>query len=446
MINSLLNTINDFVWGWPTIVLLLGTGIYFSFALKGLQFRQLFHALKLAFIKPVEKGGQGDINHFEALMTALSSTVGVGNIAGVGTAIALGGPGALFWMWMTGLVGMATKYAEALLAVYYREKDSNGNMCGGPMYYISKGLKLPWLGVLFAVFTAIATFGIGNMVQSNSVALSLKDSFNISPEKTGVILAIVTALVIIGGIKRIGLIASVLVPFMILFYFFGAFFIVLRFWDQIPAAIALIFKTAFIPQAAVGGFAGTALKIVIQKGISRGVFSNESGMGSAPIAAAAAKTAHPVRQALVSMTQTFIDTIIVCSLTGLVIILTGAWQSGKTGAVLSGFAFQQGLPGNFGNLIVTFALILFAYSTLIGWSYYGEKAIEFLLGIKFIAPYRLLFCFLVYIGAISQLKHVWTFADIANALMIIPNLIGLIGLRKIVIRETQKYLQSNIKE
>lgn len=446
MLSNYLNTLNDLVWGLPTILLLLGTGVYFTFALRGLQFRQLLHALQLAFLKPVEKTGRGDINHFQALMTALSSTVGVGNIAGVGTAIALGGPGALFWMWMTGLVGMVTKYTEALLAVYYRERDSNGNMCGGPMYYISKGLKLPWLGVLFAIFTAIAAFGIGNMVQANSVALSLQDSFNISPEVTGMILAVLTAMVIIGGIKRIGFVASFLVPFMIILYFCGALFITLRYWAQIPAVIALVFKTAFIPQAAIGGFAGATLKLVIQKGISRGVFSNESGMGSAPIAAAAAHTAHPVRQALVSMTQTFIDTIVVCSLTGFAILLTGVWKTGKTGAILSGMAFQQGLPGNFGNFIVTFALVLFAYSTLVGWSYYGEKAIEFLFGIKLITPYRLLFCFLIYVGAVSQLKNVWTFADTANALMIIPNLIGLIGLRKIVIRETRKYLEGHIKE
>ncbi|MFC1482835.1 alanine/glycine:cation symporter family protein [Candidatus Margulisiibacteriota bacterium] len=440
-----LNAINNYAWGWPTIILLLGTGFYFSFTLKGLQFTKLGYALKLIFTKSENKKAKGDISHFQALMTALAATVGVGNIAGVATAISLGGPGALFWMWITGLVGMVTKYTESLLAVKYREVDENGNMSGGPMYYITKGLKLPWLGAFFAICTAIAAFGIGNMVQSNSVAHALSTTFSISPRITGIVLTLLVAGVIVGGIKSIARTVSVLVPIMIVFYMGGALIIICKYYAQIPNVFSLIFTTAFTGHAAIGGFTGAILKMTIQKGISRGIFSNESGMGSAPIAAAAAKTTEPVRQALVSMTQTFIDTIIVCSMTGFVILLTGAWVTGKTGAELTTIAFSRGLPGEWGVYIVTIGITLFAFSTLIGWNYYGEKAIEYLLGIKSIIPYRIVFSIIVFFGAVLHLKLVWTFADIANAFMIIPNLIGLIGLRHIVIEITNAYFNKQKK-
>jgi len=436
---AILNNVSGIVWGLPTIILLLGTGIYFSFALKGLQLSKLLYALKLIFTKSEKDQAKGDISHFQALMTALAATVGVGNIAGVATAISLGGPGAVFWMWITGLVGMVTKYVEALLAVHYREEDANGNMCGGPMYYISKGLKLPWLGIFFALATMIAAFGIGNMVQSNSVAQALNASFNIPEYLTGIVLMAGVACVIIGGIKTIGRVVAVLVPVMILFYFAGSMAIIIKYVEQIPAVTAMIFKYAFMPHAAIGGFTGVALKLTIQKGISRGIFSNESGMGSAPIAAAAAKTDQPVRQALVSMTQTFIDTIIVCSLTAYVILLTGAWLSGKTGAELTSVAFNIGLAGNWGSMLVSIGVALFAFSTLIGWNYYGEKAVEYLFGLGAIFSYRVTFTIFVFIGAIAQLRLVWTFADIMNACMILPNLIGLIGLRKVVKRLTGEY-------
>ncbi len=438
-IRSVLNEISSWVWGPPLLVLLVGTGLYLTFLLRGLQFRRLGHALWLAFVKRRETGAAGDISHFQALMTALSATVGTGNIAGVATAIALGGPGALFWMWITGLVGMATKYSEALLGVHYREKDALGTMSGGPMYYLRKGLNSPLLGTLFALFTSIAAFGIGNMVQSNSVADALQHSFSIPVEITGIVLAIATALVILGGIRSIARVTEVLVPFMIVVYMIGALWVVALNISEIPAVIALVFQSAFSPTAAAGGFAGATVLLTIRMGVARGIFSNESGLGSAAIAAAAAQTRHPVTQALVSMTQTFIDTIIVCSLTGFVILVTGSWTTGETGAPLTAMAFQQALPGEWGDLIVTLGLVLFAYSTVLGWSYYGEKAFEYLLGEKVVKPYRLAFVIVVLVGAVVHLDIVWTFADIMNGLMAIPNLIGLIGLSGVIVKLTKEY-------
>ncbi|UCE08549.1 MAG: sodium:alanine symporter family protein, partial [bacterium] len=360
----------DFIWGVPLIVLLVGTGILLTFRLRGLQFRGLWYSLYLALIKRKEEDvAEGDITHFQALMTALSATVGTGNIAGVATAISAGGPGALFWMWITGLFGMATKYSEAVLAVKYRETDELGTMSGGPMYYISKGLGWKWLGTLFAIFAAIAAFGIGNMVQSNSVADAVLASFNIKPWITGLVLAIATALVIIGGIKSIGRVTALLVPIMIVFYMLGAIIVLIVNFAAIPETFALVFKHAFTSTAAVGGFMGSLVRETIRMGVARGVFSNESGLGSAPIAAAAAQTKNPVNQALVSMTQTFIDTLVVCTFTGFVIISTGLWSSGHTGAELTTYAFNHGLPGNSGGIIVAIGLILFAYSTMLGWSY-----------------------------------------------------------------------------
>ena len=442
MLEQWMNVLSGWVWGPPLMILLVGTGLYLTLALKGLQFRKLMYALWLALIKRKEEGDEpGDITHFQALMTALSATVGTGNIAGVATAIAAGGPGALFWMWITGLVGMATKYAEAVLAVKYRVQDEYGTMSGGPMYYISRGLGWKWLGTLFAIFAAVAAFGIGNMVQSNSVADAVQATFHIPLSVTGVVLMVATGLVIIGGIKSIGRVTGVLVPFMIVFYMGGALVIILLKISALPQALYLVVKQAFTPTAAAGGFLGSTVMLTIRMGVARGVFSNESGLGSAPIAAAAAQTKHPVTQALVSMTQTFIDTIVVCSMTGLVLILTGTWNSGKNGAELTSFAFQHGLPGQWGNIIVATGLILFAYSTILGWSYYGEKSIEYLLGERAVMPYRVLFVIFVGVGAMLKLDLVWALADVFNGLMAFPNLIGLLALSPVLVQETKNYFR-----
>jgi AGCS family alanine or glycine:cation symporter len=437
------NEIRDIIWGVPLIALLVGTGIYLTFLLKGLQFRKLYHSLWLALVKRKEDNSEGDISHFQALMTALAATVGTGNIAGVATAIAIGGPGALFWMWITGLFGMATKYAEAVLAVKYRIKDKNGNMSGGPMYYLANGMNLKWLGALFAVFAAVAAFGIGNMVQSNSVADAVKYSFNLPVEITGIILALATGLVLLGGIKSIGKVTGILVPFMVIFYFLAALCVVIIHIDQIPSVISHVLVEAFTDTAAAGGFAGATIMMTIRSGISRGVFSNESGLGSAPIAAAAAQTKHPVTQALVSMTQTFIDTIIICSMTGFAILVSDVLGTGLTGATLTQKAFETALPGEWGGIVVSIGLIFFAYSTILGWSYYGEKSVEYLLGEKSVKPYRLLFVIIVFIGAIVRLELVWTFADIMNGLMALPNLIALLGLSSIVAAETRNYFNNS---
>jgi len=439
----LIETINSWVWGPPTLILLVGTGIYLTVRLKGLQFRKLPRALYLAFVVRKEPGGEGDVSHFQALMMALAATVGTGNIAGVATAIALGGPGALFWMWITGLVGMATKYAEALLGVKFRKKDADGTMSGGPMYYISEGLGLKWLGSLFALFAAVAALGIGNMVQANSVADALQHAFpfEIPLWTTGLVLMGATILVVIGGIRFIARAASAIVPLMIVVYMLGGLAILVRFAGRIPDALILVFKDAFTGTAVTGGFAGAGVMLAIRYGVARGVFSNESGLGSGGIAAAAAKTNQPAVQALVSMTQTFLDTLIVCSVTGLVIIVTGAWTqlspSGAafTGAPLTSHAFSLGLPGGWGGWIVNFGLILFAYSTLLGWAYYGEKSFAYLFGRGSVLPYRVIFCGCVFVGAVINLELVWNIADITNGLMALPNLVGLILLTGVVVKE-----------
>ncbi len=441
---NLLNTVNiirdSFPWGLPLIILLVGTGLWLTIRLRGLQFRKLWYSLYLALVKRKDEGDQeGDITHFQALMTALSATVGTGNIAGVATAIAAGGPGALFWMWITGLVGMATKYSEAVLAVKYRITDEEGTMSGGPMYYISRGLGLKWLGTLFALFASIAAFGIGNLVQSNSIAAAVQATFGVPLYVTGIVLAIGAGLVIFGGIKNIGRVTGVLVPVMIVFYMGGALIILLMNITAIPAAFALIFESAFTPTAASGGFLGAGVMMAIRMGVSRGIFSNESGLGSAAIAAAAAQTKHSVTQGLVSMTQTFIDTLVVCTMTGLVLIITGAWNSGNTGAALTSSAFQTGMPG--GAIIVTVGLILFAFSTILGWSYYGEKSFEYLLGEKAVKPYRLVFVICVGFGAVMKLEVVWALADLFNRLMAFPNLIGLLALTPIIVSETRDYFK-----
>ena len=440
-IEVIIGKVGALAWGPPMLILLVGTGFYLTISLRGLQFRRLWYSLWLALVRRKEDTDQpGDITHFQALMTALSATVGTGNIAGVATAIAAGGPGALFWMWVTGLVGMATKYSEAVLAVKYRVTDEKGEMCGGPMYYITNGLGWKWLGTLFAVFASIAAFGIGNMVQSNSVADAVHATFSIPFYATGIILMIFTALVVLGGIRSIGRITGVVVPVMIVFYVGGCLLILMFNISGISSALALVVEQAFTPTAASGGFAGATVMLAIRMGVARGVFSNESGLGSAPIAAAAAQTKHPVIQALVSMTQTFIDTIVICTMTGLVLILTGAWDSGKTGAELTSYAFDLGIPG--GEYIVTIGLILFAYSTILGWCYYGEKSIEYLFGEMGVMPYRILFVLAVGLGAMAKLNFVWSLSDTFNGLMAIPNLIGLLALSPVIVRETRSFFDA----
>ncbi|MBV5306258.1 MAG: sodium:alanine symporter family protein [Desulfobulbaceae bacterium] len=436
-IEVLIATLSGWVWGPPMLVLLVGTGLYLTVILRGLQFRVLPHALRLIWHK--ELSGEGDISHFAALMTALAATVGIGNIVGVATAISLGGPGAVFWMWMTGFVGMATKYAEAVLAVKYREKGEHG-MRGGPMYYLANGAGLPKLAWFFALFTALATFGIGNMTQANAVASIFQSTFGIEPWLTGTVLTLLTGLVILGGIKSIGRFTSLLVPFMILGYI-GASLVVLALnVAEIPHALGLIFYHAFNPAAASGGFAGAMVAASIRYGIARGVFSNESGLGSAPIAAAAARTQDPVKQALVSMTQTFIDTLVVCTMTAMVILTSHAWLDGVAPGQLTSASFGETL-GHTGVVIVAVATALFAYSTLIGWNYYGEKAIEYLAGRRAIAPYRVVFVVMVIVGAMMKLEFVWNFSDLMNGMMAIPNIVGLLLLANVVKAETGRYFK-----
>ncbi len=440
-ITDFLTSVNDVLWGPPMLILLVGTGVYLTIALRGIQFRKLLHALYLALIKRREEGA-GDISHFQALMTALSATVGTGNIAGVATAIVAGGPGALFWMWVTGLFGMATKYGEAVLAVKYRSLDSRGEMCGGPMYYIWRGLNQKWLASAFALFASLAAFGIGCVVQSNSVALAVHETFNVPQWITGLVIAVATGAVILGGIKSIGRVTGVLVPIMIGFYMLAAILAIIFNWRQIPDVFSLVITHAFTPMAAGGGFAGYMVKDALRFGVARGVFSNESGLGSSPIAAAAAQTNHPVTQALVSMTQTFIDTIVVCTMTGFVILSSGLWTEGASSSRLTTQAFDAGLHSSLGALVVTVGLVLFAYSTILGWSYYGEKSLEFLFGERLIMPYRLLFCVVAFLGTLAKIDLVWQFADTMNGLMALPNLIGLIFLSGVIIRETREYFPS----
>jgi len=444
-IEKFVSMVNSIVWGPYMLVLLVGTGIFLTVKLKFISFRYLPYALKLAFSKHQDEKSEGDINHFQSLMTALAATIGTGNIAGVATAVTLGGPGAVFWMWVTALVGMATKYVEAVLSVKYRIVDDRGEMAGGPMYFLERGLGMKWLGILFAVFGAIAAFGIGNMVQSNSVAAAIKTTFNVPLLASGIGLALLTALVILGGIKSIGRVSSMIVPFMAIFYIIGGLIIIVMNISQVPEAFAYIFKAAFAGHEPVaGGFAGATVSQAIRFGVARGVFSNEAGLGSAPIAAAAAKTDHPVRQALVSMTGTFIDTIVVCSITGLVLAITGMWQganAGLTGSALTTAAFTKDL-GQWGAWIVAIGIILFAYSTILGWAYYGEKCAEYLFGTKVILPYRYLWVIFVAVGAYAKLSFVWDFADTMNGLMAIPNLIGLLMLSGVVASETKDFFEN----
>lgn len=434
---TLVSDINNFVWGPYMLTLLVGTGVYLTLRLGFLQVRTLPYALKLAFSpNKQDKTSEGDISHFHALMTALAATIGTGNIAGVATAVFTGGPGAVFWMWVTAFFGMATKYAEAILAVKYRIVDEKGEMAGGPMYYISRGLKMKWLGWLFALFGSLAAFGIGNMTQTNSVALAMNGTFGVSPIVTGIILAIFTGAVILGGIQSIGRVTGFMVPFMAIFYVLGGLAIIAMNLDKLDGAISLILTDAFTGQAVAGGALGT----VIRYGVARGVFSNEAGLGSAPIAAAAAKTDHPGRQALVSMTGTFLDTIIVCSITGIVLTMSGLYAgSDVSGAELTIAAFESFLPG-MGKYIVTIGLIFFAYSTVLGWSYYGEKCFQYIFNRSAVKYYRYAFVIAAFIGCTLELEMVWNIADTLNGAMAIPNLIGLLGLSGIVAAETKDFL------
>ncbi len=441
-----LTAIRDVVWGpYVLIPLLLLTGLFLTVRLRGLQFTRLWGALYLALIVRRDPDTEGDISHFQALMTALAATVGTGNIVGVAVAIALGGPGALFWMWVTGLVGMATKYSEALLSVKYRTTDARGEQCGGPMYYLSRGIKATGLGRVlggaFAFFAAIAAFGIGNMVQSNSICDGLRGAFGVPTWLSAVVIAGAAGTVILGGIRSIGRFTGVFVPLMIVVYVAGVIVILLLHAGHIPEAFALVLKGAFSGTAAIGGFAGVAVMQAIREGVARGIFSNESGLGSAGIAAAAAQTREPVRQAMVSMTQTFIDTIVVCTMTGLAILTTGAWRSGETGAPLTQLAFTTGLPGEWGSWLVAIGLTTFAFSTILGWCYYGEKSAEYFFGDRIVLPYRIAFVLAVFVGGTLELDLVWRLADLMNGCMALPNLIGLLALSGVIVQETRDYFR-----
>ena len=439
-LNTLLSTLSGWVWGPVTLILLLGTGIYLMFGLRLIPLRKLGYGFAQAFSGRRLTSQAGDITPFQALATALAATVGTGNIAGVATAIHLGGPGAIFWMWMTALVGMATKYSEAVLAVNYRETNSRGEHVGGPMYYISNGLgkQWRWLGVSFAFFATFAAFGIGNTVQSNSVAQVFSESLDVPTWVTGLVLAVAVFLVIIGGVKRLAKITAKLVPFMAIVYVVGALGILLLHAPAIPAAFGLIISDAFTGTAATGGFAGAGVMMAIRFGVARGIFSNEAGLGSAPIAHAAARTGSPVQQGVVAMLGTFIDTIVICTMTALVIIATGVWDTGETGAQLSAMAFNTGLPGP-GDFVVSFGLVIFAFSTLLAWSYYGERCAEYLFGERVVMPYRILWVLAVLVGAVANLGVIWLIADIMNALMALPNLIALLLLSPVIFKLTRQY-------
>ena len=439
LLNDFISTLNGIVWGPLMLMLILGTGIYLMYGLSFMPIRRLGYSFRLLW-QGREKKGEGDIAPFNALMTSLSATIGTGNIAGVATAIFLGGPGALFWMWCTALVGMATKYAEAVLAVKYREVDSKGLHIGGPMFYIKNGLKphWSWLGTCFALFGALAGFGIGNTIQANSVADVIQDTFDVPHLVTGIVMAVLAAMVLLGGIKRIANVAGKLVPMMALAYVSAGLVILIINYSELPNAFSLIFTHAFTPIAATGGFAGAAVWAAIRFGVARGVFSNEAGLGSAPIAHAAASTNSPVQQGNIAMLGTFIDTIIICSITGLVIISSGEWSQGETGASLSSAAFESALPG-VGSYIVTVGLSVFAFTTILGWSFYSEKCVEYLFGERAITPFRFLWIIAVPVGATANLDFIWLVADTLNALMALPNLIALILLSPVVFKLTKEH-------
>lgn len=432
--------LNSLVWGPYMLVLIVGTGVYLTTRTNFMSITKMGYVLKNTLFKMFDKTtlGEGEITPFQAVATALAATIGTGNIAGVATAIALGGPGAIFWMWVSALFGMATKYGEVVLAIKYREKTEDGRYVGGPMYYIEKGLGMKWLAAIFAFFGAVAAFGIGNMVQGNSVAAAMEASFGISKLISGIIIAAAAAAVILGGLKRIAQVTEKLVPFMAAFYVIGGIIILVTQAAKIPAALGLIFSQAFTGTAAVGGFAGSTIMMAARYGVARGVFSNEAGLGSAPIAHAAATTDNPVRQGLWGIFEVFMDTIVVCSMTALSIVVTGVWNTGETGAALTTAAFNAGLPGP-GGIIVAIGVLLFAFSTILSWEYYGERCAEYLLGSKINMIYRVLWIPFIVIGATGGLVMMWDIADTLNGLMAIPNLIGLLGLSGVIIKLTKDY-------
>ena len=439
-IYALIGSVNSFVWGPVMLILILGTGLYLSIGLRFLPVRLIPEGFKLIWQGRKEDTQEGEISPFNALMTSLSATIGTGNIAGVATAIFMGGPGAMFWMWVAALLGMATKYAEAVLAVTYREKDEEGNHVGGPMFYIKNGLgeKWKWLAFSFALFATIAGFGIGNTIQANSVADVLDSSFGIPELYSGIIMAILVGLVIIGGIKRIAHLAGAVVPFMATAYLISGLVIILLNITEIPSAVVTIVTAAFTQSAAMGGFAGATVWAALQFGVARGIFSNEAGLGSAPIAHAAAKTDSAVRQGLVAMMGTFIDTIIICSITGVAIVVTGAYTSGESGAALSMLAFSTALP-YVGEYVVSLGLVVFAFTTMVGWSFYGEKSVYYLFGQKAIIPFRLLWVLVIPFGSMMDLKFIWLLADTLNAFMAIPNLIAIALLSPVIFKLTKTY-------
>ena len=440
-----ITTINGWAWGPLMLLLLLGTGLYLSLGLRFITLRRIPIAVRLLFQGGTGKG-DGDISPFSALMTSLSATIGTGNIAGVATAVALGGPGALFWMWITALVGMATKYAEAVCAVQFREQDEQGNFSGGPMYYIRNGLhkRWHWLGVAFALFGSLAGFGLANTVQSNSVSQVLEAAFSVPPIATGLVLMLLVGAVVLGGIKRIASVASWLVPIMALSYVLMSLLVIIANLGAVPGAIATIVEAAFTGTAAAGGFAGASVWAALRFGVARGVFSNEAGLGSAPIAHAAARTNEPVQQGMIAMLGTFIDTLVVCTMTGLVIVIMDVWPSGVSGANLTSMAFAQAIPG--GEYVVTLGLCLFAFTTMIGWSFYGERCVVFLFGTRAILPFRLAWVLAIPLGTLVELNLIWLIADTLNAFMAIPNLIALILLGPLVFRITREYFNKPLMQ
>ena len=437
MFEQIIDTINGAVWGPVMLILLLGTGIYLTIGLKGMSITHIPYAFRQLF-KGRKGSGEGEISPFNALMTALSSTVGTGNIAGVATAIGIGGPGALFWMWCTALVGLATKYSEAVLAVNYRETDELGKKVGGPMYYIKNGLgkKWRWLGVAFAIFGSLAGFGLANTVQSNAVSQVLESNFHVPTLYSGILMAVLVGIVLLGGIKRIAVVAGKLVPFMAITYFLATLCILLLNASELPAAIVFIVDSAFNGAAATGGFAGATIMLALRMGVARGIFSNESGLGSAPIAHAAAETNSPVRQGTIAMLGTFIDTLIICTMTGLVLVVTGVWNGEPQGAAMTLSAFKAELP--YGDIILSVCIVLFAFTTMLGWSYYGERCAEFLLGPKVIVPFRVLWVIGVFLGTQMSLELVWKMSDALNGMMAIPNLIALVLLAPVVFKLTRE--------
>jgi len=438
-IAKLVSTIDGWLWGWPLVIILFGTHLFLTFRLKFIQ-KYIGKAIKLSITK--DEFATGDVSQFSALTTALAATIGTGNIVGVATAIALGGPGAVFWCWMTGVFGIATKYAESLLAVKYRVKTADGTMAGGPMYVLEYGMKSKPLAYSFAFFGSVAAFGIGNTVQANSISNMMVNQFGTPTWLTGIVLAILTGVVIIGGVKRIASVCDKLVPFMAIFYVLGCIIILVMTFKTIPATIGLIVSSAFTGHAALGGFVGSTILMTARYGVARGLFSNESGLGSAPIVAAAAQTRNPVRQALVASTGTFWDTVIVCAITGITIVNSGVWDSGLNGGDLTNAAFN--LIPVIGPIVLTIGLLTFVFSTILGWSYYGEKCVEYLFhSKKAIVPYRILYTVVVFFGAVMSLSFVWDLADLFNGLMALPNLISLIALSGVIVSETKKYLWDN---